>query len=440
MSVEPKINAVSNGNNAVSNGSNGAAPRTPEASAGPERFDPRGQAGKLIDAEHRGRYWWATQSVAGCDVLDAGCGVGYGMEILAAAGAKSISGVDIDEGAVGAAQRRFEDHPERIIEADLRDLPLVSESFDVVVCFETIEHMEEGERAIEELHRVLRPGGLLLISSPNPDVYPPGNEHHIHEYRPEELAAIVGERFANVRSYRQHPWLASVIEPAPNGKGATAPSRRQTRATTELDPGAETYSVIAASDGDLPDLDGLLALGSDFEVKWWSDRLQATELAARVKIDEVQREARESFQAAERLEENARKAIQLAEAEARKAIQSAEAKAREQIGATEARARDQVEIAEHKAQQRVEAVELESRRALAQAAELEAAAKARLRETATALLEANQSLAKLPTLQLRFDEIQALHAHIELLEESRSWRYMAPLRRIRHFFRRRTKT
>jgi 2-polyprenyl-3-methyl-5-hydroxy-6-metoxy-1,4-benzoquinol methylase len=147
-----------------------------------ERFDPGEDAGKLIDSEHRGRYWWAAQAVAGRDVLDAGCGVGYGLEVLATAGAASVTGVDIDEGAVERARERRV--AGEILTGDLRKLPFEDESFDVVVCFETIHHVADGERALGELHRVLRPGGLLLISSPSPDVYQRGNEHHVHEYRP----------------------------------------------------------------------------------------------------------------------------------------------------------------------------------------------------------------------------------------------------------------
>lgn len=53
--------------------------------------------------------------------------------------------------------------------------------------WETIEHIDEGDRALTEFKRVLRPDGILLVSSPNPGVYPPGSDFHIHEYTPQEL-------------------------------------------------------------------------------------------------------------------------------------------------------------------------------------------------------------------------------------------------------------
>lgn len=242
-----------------------------------ERFDPGEQGGKLIDAEHRGRYWWAAQAAADKDVLDAGCGTGYGAEILQAAGAASVTAVDISAEAAEVTASRVAGL-EAVIRADLRDLPLADDSFDLVVCWEVIEHIDEGARAIAELRRVLRPEGVLLVSSPNPDVYPSGNEHHVHEYRATELAAMLEERFSNFSTYRQHAWLASVIE----SQGERVEARRETgeqlatRAIESLDVGGETYALIAASDGPLPDLRGLITLGSAFEVRWWQEELAAT--------------------------------------------------------------------------------------------------------------------------------------------------------------------
>ena len=254
-----------------------------EQVAHPERFDPRDQGGTLIDTEHRGRYWWAARAAEGRDVLDAGCGTGYGMSILSAAGATSVTGVDIDPAAVAEAGERFGD-PQAVVQGDLLDLPLPDAAFDVVVCFEAIEHVADGERAIGELRRVLRPDGVLLISSPNPAVYPSGNEHHVHEYRPDELAAAVGELFSNVEAYSQHPWLATRIEPADRTRGDGArrddEAPAQTRTTATIDADGETYAIVAASDAPLPALGDLVVLGSAFEVSWWSQHAANVETEA----------------------------------------------------------------------------------------------------------------------------------------------------------------
>jgi O-antigen biosynthesis protein len=363
-----------------------------------ERYDPRDLAGKLIDSEHRGRYWWASRAVSGREVLDAGCGLGYGTEILAAAGAAGVTAIDIDEGTVGEARGRYGDLAESFICADLCNLPLADESLDVVVCFETIQHVQDSERALGELHRVLRPGGLLLISSPSPDVYPPGNENHVHEYRPTELSAVVEERFANVERYRQHPWLASSIETVANG---SAPRRRETFVTTELDPGAETYSILAGSDAELPDLGDLVTLGRDFEVKWWAEQVAAAERVA------AGREAAAEDRAGERIAELEGRLHQAGD-RANAAVEEAMALA---------------------------ARESALRRELAGAEAREQAAEALHRDASVALLEANQSLAQLPALQHRYEELEALRTHVEVLEESRSWRYMAPARWLRRVVR-----
>jgi 2-polyprenyl-3-methyl-5-hydroxy-6-metoxy-1,4-benzoquinol methylase len=83
------------------------------------------------------------------------------------------------------------------------DLPFDDDSFDVVVCFEAIEHTGDTERTLDQLARVLRPNGLLFVSSPNPAVYPPGNPFHLNEETPAELLRKAAGRFAQVRLFRQ---------------------------------------------------------------------------------------------------------------------------------------------------------------------------------------------------------------------------------------------
>lgn len=238
----------------------------------PERFDPREGEGTLIDTEHRARYWWASRVVAGRDVLDAGCGVGYGIEILASGGAVAVSGVDVDPDAVGEAEGRFGESATAIVEGDLQDLPFDDDSFDAVVCFEAIEHVEDGGRALAELRRVLRPDGLLLVSFPNPDAYPGGNQHQAHEYRPAELAAAVGEHFTHVKGYRQHAWLASTIESDDDDRASPPDGWHRPEAirhTVPLEAGGGTCGIVAASDRGLPAVADVVVLRSTFEVDLW---------------------------------------------------------------------------------------------------------------------------------------------------------------------------
>lgn len=243
---------------------------TEQTTKNPERFDPREEAGRLIDSEHQARYRWAARIVAGREVLDVACGVGYGLEIYAAAGATAVTGADVNPEAVAAAGERYGEHAS-VVEGDLRELPFADASFDVVTCFETIEHIEGAERGFAELRRVLRPEGVLVISSPNPDVYVGGNEHHVHEFRPAELAEAVGEHFANVTGYEQRAWLGSSIAAA-----GAAPAGSTKVEVVHVAANAEegsAYGIVVASDAELPAIAELLAAGDDFEARWWVEQI-----------------------------------------------------------------------------------------------------------------------------------------------------------------------
>jgi 2-polyprenyl-3-methyl-5-hydroxy-6-metoxy-1,4-benzoquinol methylase len=240
----------------------------------PERFDPAGGQRGLIDAEHHARYWWAAHAVAGRKVLDAACGTGYGSSILAAAGAAEVFGVDLDASAVSAADAATAQSV-RIVQGDVAELPFQDDEFDVVVSFETIEHVEDGDATLREFRRVLRPDGLLILSSPNRGVYPTGNEHHVHEYTAAELQAAAGALFANVRRWRQHAWVASTIDAMDD---ATPELRRRAALTAD----DETFTLTVASDGDLPELPAIAVLGDAFEVRWWQEQVDGV----RAQLDE----------------------------------------------------------------------------------------------------------------------------------------------------------
>lgn len=237
----------------------------------PERFDPNDGAGKLIDSEHRARYRWAARLAAGKDVLDAACGVGYGIEILAAE-AKAVTGVDIDPEAVAEAERRHGASAAAVLRGDLLELPFEAESFDVVICFEAIEHVEDHERALAELRRVLRPDGVLVISTPNPAAYLEGNEYHVREFSPPELATAVGKHFANVALHRQDAWLGSRIAPAEGGAADATPRQEDVISTAE-EPAEADFGIVLGSESELPAVAPLAAIGQTFDLRWWSDQL-----------------------------------------------------------------------------------------------------------------------------------------------------------------------
>ena len=164
-----------------------------------ERFLP-GCAGEMA-YEHWHRYAFARRFVAGKRVLDAACGEGYGTALLGANAASAI-GVDIDAPTVAHATARYGQGPRiRFVEASCARLPLPDASVDVVVSFETVEHLREADqpRMIAEFARVLAPDGIVVISSPNKRLYSDArayvNEFHLHELYRDDFARLLAGAF-----------------------------------------------------------------------------------------------------------------------------------------------------------------------------------------------------------------------------------------------------
>lgn len=237
-----------------------------------ERFEPARMRGELVEAEHLARYEWAAGHAAGRRVLDAGCGAGYGAEVLRRGGASAYVGVDVAEEAVRDASERFAEAKDvRFERADLADLPMRDATFEAVVCFEVIEHVDDQERVIDELRRVLGPEGVLLVSSPNRPEYPPGNPFHTRELDSAEFLSLLGERFTRVRPARQHNWLASaVLEDATFAAAdAAATLTPSVRKAAGREPGRELYTLAVCSNGALPEPREEMVMTSALEVRRW---------------------------------------------------------------------------------------------------------------------------------------------------------------------------
>jgi 2-polyprenyl-3-methyl-5-hydroxy-6-metoxy-1,4-benzoquinol methylase len=169
----------------------------------PERIVPD-ETEEGVVALHLVRYAFAAPYCAGGEVLDAGCGVGYGTAHLAAAAAH-VLGCDIDPEPIAYAQERYAAPNVEFRVGDLRSLELADASFDAVTCFEVIEHLREQEQFVDELARVLRPDGVLVISTPNaPETTDtPENPFHMRELSRHDFASLLEERFASVELYGQ---------------------------------------------------------------------------------------------------------------------------------------------------------------------------------------------------------------------------------------------
>lgn len=164
-----------------------------------ERLIP-GRSDPLLEEEHRSRYRLAAEWMAGRRrVLDFGCGEGYGAEMLQSGGAGQAWGTDIAVHVIAHAARRYRVHGRHFAVTDCRRSCLRDESFDGVVAFEVIEHVETPLALLREARRLLTEDGLLVVSTPDKRIYSDAtgfkNPFHRKELYSEELEALVAEHF-----------------------------------------------------------------------------------------------------------------------------------------------------------------------------------------------------------------------------------------------------
>ena len=261
-----------------------------------ERMLPQHYGGQLVHAEHLARYRLAAQLAPGRRVLDVACGEGYGTAMLAAAGADAV-GVDIDPATVDHVRAH---HGVAAHVADLAALPFDDDAFDLVVSFETIEHVQDPEAALDELARVRAPDGLLMISTPVAGQYQVQNEFHVREFGHEEFAGMLNARFPAVRLLYQHNWLTSAVLDETGMRCDDGQTKLDTALTKvrAIEPGAELYLVaLCGRDVDVAlQQEGVLA-GTD----------EAHDLAHRLEdAIATQERFRDAYEASERALEEMR--------------------------------------------------------------------------------------------------------------------------------------
>ncbi|MBJ7336247.1 class I SAM-dependent methyltransferase [Mycolicibacterium sp.] len=140
-------------------------------------------------------YWFRRHEVVyqrlldrcvGRDVLEAGSGEGYGADLIANV-ARRVIGLDYDDSAVAHVRARYPRVDMR--QGNLAELPLEDASVDVVVNFQVIEHLWDQAQFVDECARVLRPSGVLLMSTPNRITFSPGRDTPINPFHTRELNA-----------------------------------------------------------------------------------------------------------------------------------------------------------------------------------------------------------------------------------------------------------
>jgi len=176
-----------------------------------ERMIPEFNKEDLIYAEHMARYFFAGQFVAGKKVLDIASGSGYGSRHLLDRGAAKVVGVDNSREAIEYSREKYRMPGIEFIIADAAKLPLKDDIFDIVVSFETIEHLDGQEKFLSEIKRVLKPNGLLVISTPNVVAFPKGNTFHKKELNSSEFTSLLSKNFRHHLINYQHSVLSSYI-------------------------------------------------------------------------------------------------------------------------------------------------------------------------------------------------------------------------------------
>jgi SAM-dependent methyltransferase len=233
-----------------------------------ERFTP--ECEREIWYEHFHRYALAARWCAGADVLDAACGEGYGAALLARSAA-SVIGVDISAETVAHAQGRYgTDERLKFQAEDCASLPFAADTFDRVVSFETLEHVAAQEEMLSEFKRVLRPGGFLILSSPDKAVYSDqqgfDNEFHVRELYRDELEALIRRHFPAFRLLGQKLVFYSAIFSLERARQVTVEQSSGDGLSSPPGIGhAPMYfiALCAADESSLPNIDGRLWLFDD---------------------------------------------------------------------------------------------------------------------------------------------------------------------------------
>ena len=234
-----------------------------------ERFVP-GVPGEIV-YEHVHRYAFARRFAAGRRVLDAACGEGYGSALLAQV-AGHVTGVDLDAPTIEHARSKYARPNLRFAAASVTALPLEAASVDLVVSFETIEHLPADVQPamLAEFARVLAPDGALLISSPNRPEYSERRDYrnpfHLHELDGEELRRALAVHFPAMRWFRQRMWLGSMLRAERSG-GRAELWNGSSVGVDEGEPLPAMYYVVLAarSEAALPPVETSYSLFADKE-------------------------------------------------------------------------------------------------------------------------------------------------------------------------------
>ena len=194
--------------------------------------------------EHISRYMYASRYATNGRVLDAGCGVGYGTDLLSAEATLAV-GIDVAPDAVRLSFDKY--RKPRWAAASAAHLPFGPATFDLVVCFEVIEHIPDWQQLISEARRVLAPNGIFIVSTPNKSFYAQArakagpNPYHHHEFEYAEFREALATVFPEVQIVLQNHSAAMLFEGEQRG-----PAQAQLDGSS--DPEAANFYIAICSE------------------------------------------------------------------------------------------------------------------------------------------------------------------------------------------------
>jgi ubiquinone/menaquinone biosynthesis C-methylase UbiE len=207
--------------------------------------------------DHLHRYALALSLADGKTIIDVASGEGYGSALLARR-ARFVTGVDLSEEAINHAKAKYTATNLEFRQGSATEMPLATHSVDIVASFETIEHHDRHDDMLSEIKRVLKPNGLLIMSSPDKLNYSesPGivNPFHVKELYADEFQRLIQSYFGKALFLSQKHVFGSII----TVDNATGPFREffgdynELRETANIS--APVYNICLASNEDLPQL------------------------------------------------------------------------------------------------------------------------------------------------------------------------------------------
>jgi SAM-dependent methyltransferase len=157
----------------------------------------RGEGFAYDEARHLAAYLYARELARDRQVLDAGCGEGFGTVLLAET-ARRVTGIDYSSEAVAAAGAAYKRPNLEFRQLDVYKLPGLDLRFDLITNFQVIEHLPDPAKFLTAVGSALKPNGVLMLTTPNRLTSVSENPYHLREYTAEELAALLRPLFGQV--------------------------------------------------------------------------------------------------------------------------------------------------------------------------------------------------------------------------------------------------